>query len=95
MSSASRRTPPEWAGRLQVPEVYAKGLAAYAAPTKAFLDALGVAGPAAVGHPSAATALAAHRLVDRAYASAAAGGTPEAARAADEMPRILSARPNL
>ena len=36
---------PEWAGRLQVPEVYAKGLAAYATPTKAFLDALAASGP--------------------------------------------------
>ena len=74
---------PEWAGRLQVAEVYAKGLAAYATPTKAFLDALAADGAAAVGHPNAATALAAHRLVDRAYASAAAGGAPESVVRAD------------
>jgi predicted dehydrogenase len=68
---------PEWAGRLTVPQVYSHGVAAYAAPTKAFLDALATSGPAAVGAPSAAEALAAHRLVDRAYASAAAGGAPK------------------
>ena len=65
---------PEWAGLLQVAEVYAKGLAAYATPTKAFLDAFAASGNGAVGHPDAATALASHHLVDRAYASAAAGG---------------------
>ena len=53
---------PEWAGRLQVAEVYAKGLAAYATPTKAFLDALAASGHGAVGHPDAATALASHHL---------------------------------
>jgi predicted dehydrogenase len=79
--------PPEWAGRFSVPQVYAHGLAAYAAPTKAFLDALGVAGSAAVGRPSAAAALAAHRVVDRAYASAAAGGTPKRLTPAEELAR--------
>jgi UDP-N-acetyl-2-amino-2-deoxyglucuronate dehydrogenase len=76
---------PEWASRFTVPRVYAHGLAAYAAPTKEFLDALGASGSAAVGHPSAHEALAAHRLVDRAYASAAAGGTPETLESAEEM----------
>jgi predicted dehydrogenase len=75
---------PEWADRLQVAEVYAKGLAAYATPTKSFLDALATSGAAAIGHPNAATALAAHRLVDRAYASAAAGGAPEMVARADD-----------
>jgi len=75
---------PEWAGRLQVAEVYAKGLAAYATPTKAFLDALAASGHGAVGHPDAATALASHHLVDRAYASAAAGGTPKSVVRADD-----------
>jgi predicted dehydrogenase len=74
---------PAWAARLDVPEQFVRGLAAYGAPTKAFLDALAAGGAAAVGHPDAATALAAHRLVDRAYASAAAGGAPEPLRAAD------------
>jgi predicted dehydrogenase len=70
---------PEWAARLRVADEHAKGLAAYATPTKAFLEALACDGPEAVGHPDATIALAAHRLVDRAYASAAAGGVPEPA----------------
>jgi predicted dehydrogenase len=65
---------PDWAQHLTVPEIYAKAIAQYAAPTKAFLDALCASGPATIGHPSAADALAAHRLVDAAYRSAAAGG---------------------
>ncbi len=69
--------PPEWAARLPVPELYAKAVAAYAAPSLQFLGALASDGPAAIGHPSAATALAAHRIVDGAYASAARGGAPE------------------
>jgi len=68
---------PPWADRLTVPEVFARALAAYAAPTKAFLDGLAAgAGPAA-GFPRAADALAAHRLVDLAYRSAAGGGLVE------------------
>jgi len=69
---------PEWAGLLTVPEVYAKSIAQYGLQVKAFLDGLGGAGPepAAVGYPGAAEALAAHRLVDQAYRSAATGGTP-------------------
>jgi predicted dehydrogenase len=71
--------PPPWQPLLTVPEVYAKALAQYAEPTKAFLDALVAPGPSAaspvnVGHPGAAEALAAHRLVDGAYRSAAEGG---------------------
>jgi predicted dehydrogenase len=67
--------PPEWADRLEVPSVYAKALAQYAEPSKAFLDALaaGVSGP---GQPLACEALAAHRLVDAAYRSAGSGGHP-------------------
>jgi myo-inositol 2-dehydrogenase/D-chiro-inositol 1-dehydrogenase len=65
---------PEWAERLGVPEVFAKPVAHYAEASKAFLDALGERGPAAAGHPAAADALAAHRLVDLAYRSAADGG---------------------
>jgi predicted dehydrogenase len=66
---------PAWTARLTVPEVYAKALAQYAEPSKAFLDAL-AEGRSPAGHPPAADALAAHRLVDAAYRSAAAGGVP-------------------
>ncbi len=66
--------PPAWASRFTVPEVYAKAIAHYAEPSKAFLDALCASGPAAVGHPGAAEALAAHRIVDAAYRSARDGG---------------------
>jgi predicted dehydrogenase len=76
---------PPWADRLTVPEVFAKAVAAYATPTKAFLDALAASGPAAIGRPSAAEALAAHRLVDLAYRSAAAGSASESARPADPV----------
>jgi predicted dehydrogenase len=75
---------PPWADQLETPEVYAKAVAAYATPTKAFLDALASAGSEAVGHPTAADALAAHRLVARAYVSAAAGGAPESLEPAEE-----------
>jgi predicted dehydrogenase len=69
---------PEWAGRLTVPEVYSKAIAHYGAAVTAFLDGLsgGAAGQVGGGFPGAGEALAAHRLVDRAYQSAAAGGTP-------------------
>jgi predicted dehydrogenase len=67
--------PPEWAARFRLPEVYAKALAHYAEPSKAFLDAL-AAGRSPAGHPPASEALAAHRLVDAAYRSAATGGSP-------------------
>jgi predicted dehydrogenase len=66
--------PPPWTGRLTVPAVFAKALAQYAEPSKAFLDAIADRSSSAVGHPGAADALAAHRLVDAAYRSAAAGG---------------------
>ncbi len=72
--------PPAWAERFSVPEVFAKAIAHYAAPSKAFLDALSVSGPATAGHPGAAEALAAHRIVDLAYRSAANGGTPQPLR---------------
>jgi hypothetical protein len=78
---------PEWAGSLTVPEVYAKSIAHYGLQVKAFLDGLGpdasrtdgsgmAATPGAGGYPGAGEALAAHRLVDQAYRSAAAGGVP-------------------
>ena len=69
--------PPDWSSRFTLPEVYAKALAQYAEPSKAFLDALALLGtpaapdPSAVGHPRAVDALAAHRLVDLLYRSAA------------------------
>jgi len=64
---------PEWTAALRLPEEIAKPLSQYAVPARAFLDA--VAGGTAPT-PDAATALGAHRLVDAAYRSAAAGGTP-------------------
>ncbi len=64
--------PPPWVATLDAPAVLARAVAEYAPPTKAFLDALGgVSAPASV--PDAAAALAAHRLVDAAYRSAASG----------------------
>jgi predicted dehydrogenase len=68
--------PPPWIDRFEIPEVLAKPLAQYAEPSKAFLDALARDGDAAHGHPDVEIALAAHRLVDRAYQSAAADGRP-------------------
>jgi predicted dehydrogenase len=65
---------PEWVDHLGVPSDVAGAIAQYAVPTKAFLDALQEDGSGARGWPDAATALAAHRLVDAAYRSAAAGG---------------------
>jgi predicted dehydrogenase len=73
---------PEWAGLLTVPEVYAKSIAHYGLPVKAFLDGLAADGsmvaakPGAGGYPGAGEALAAHRIVDQAYRSAAAGSVP-------------------
>lgn len=68
--------PPSWVDRLEVPEVLAKPLAQYADPSKAFLDALNRDGTHACGYPDVEIALAAHRLVDDAYRSGAAGGRP-------------------
>lgn len=68
--------PPAWAARFTVPEVFAKAIAHYAAPSKSFLEALATSANAAVGHPGAGEALAAHRIVDRAYHSARSGGAP-------------------
>ena len=71
---------PEWIDRLTVPEVYAKSVAAYAHPSKTFLDALTRDGAAAVGSPSVDDALAAHEVVEAAYRSAAADGAPQLVR---------------
>lgn len=72
--------PPAWVEGLQPAPVLARVVAEYAPATKAFLDALatGRAGPPDA--PDAATALAAHRLVDAAYRSAARDGKPERLR---------------
>ena len=68
--------PPAWTDQLGIPEVFAKALAQYAEPTKAFLDHLSSGSPSESPGPTAADALAAHRLVDCAYRSAGAAGTP-------------------
>lgn len=66
--------PPEWIDRLTTPEVMAKSVAQYAAPSKEFLDALAADGRAARGTPDVDTALAAHEVVEAAYTSARSGG---------------------
>lgn len=74
--------PPAWSTRFTLPEMYAKALTQYAEPSKAFLDALtdsGADAGTAGGYPGAADALAAHRLVDLVYRSAADGGMPKSA----------------
>ena len=68
--------PPPWIDRFEVAEALAKPLAQYAEPSKAFLDGLARDGARARGSPDVGVAIAAHRLVDRAYRSAAAGGRP-------------------
>ena len=68
--------PPPWIDRFEVAEALAKPLAQYAEPSKVFLDALARDGARAHGHPDVGIAIAAHRLVDRAYQSAGAGGRP-------------------
>lgn len=75
---------PEWASRLDVPEVYEKSVVQYAEPAKAFLDAIAAGGatgaaPGGAGHggfPTVREALAAHRIVEAGYRSAADGGRP-------------------
>jgi predicted dehydrogenase len=66
---------PPWAAEMGVPEEFLRPIAPYAAASKSFLDAL-AGGTTAAGYPPAAEALAAHRLVDAAYRSAAAGAEP-------------------
>jgi myo-inositol 2-dehydrogenase/D-chiro-inositol 1-dehydrogenase len=70
---------PEWAGRaaarLGLDPALVGAAASYGTAVKEFLDGL-AAGRS--GTPSAAEALAAHRLVDAAYRSSEAGGTPVA-----------------
>jgi predicted dehydrogenase len=64
---------PEWAARIDLPAELTVPLLQYAAPAKAFLDAV-TAGSSPF--PDAATALSAHRVVDAAYRSARSGGAP-------------------
>lgn len=71
---------PEWIDRLTAPAVYAKSVAQYAEPSKAFLDALTRDGAATHGYPDVDAALSAHEVVEAAYRSAEAGGTPMAVR---------------
>ncbi|HSO95300.1 MAG TPA: Gfo/Idh/MocA family oxidoreductase [Acidimicrobiia bacterium] len=66
--------PPAWVTGMAGSEPLVRLIGEYAPATKTFLDALAADGPAAVGFPDAATALAAHRVVAAAYQSAAAGG---------------------
>ncbi len=67
---------PEWTELLGLPEEHATALAQYAAPAKAFLDALAAGESRAPDAPDAPVALAAHRLVDLAYRSSEAGAVP-------------------
>ena len=62
-----------WAARLTVPDVYEKSVAQYAEPALAFLRGLDAPDGPRGGHPSAAEALAAHRVVEAAYRSAKVG----------------------
>ncbi len=66
--------PPPWVEALALPAPVSRMVGEYAPATKSFLDALATDGAAATGFPDASTALAAHRVVDAAYQSAAAGG---------------------
>ena len=68
--------PPSWIDRFEVAEALAKPLVQYAEPSKVFLDALAHDGACARGYPDVDIAIVAHRLVDRAYQSAAVGGRP-------------------
>ena len=70
--------PPEWVARFTIPTALAKQLGQYAEPSKAFLDGLDGEVPDAAGFPDVDVALAAHRVVDLAYRSSAAGGAPMA-----------------
>ena len=71
---------PDWAAALDLPDELRAPVAAYAAPSLGFLRAL-AAGDDEGGFPDVEVALAAHRVVDAAYRSAAAGGAPVDPRA--------------
>jgi predicted dehydrogenase len=78
-------SPPPWIDRFEIAEALAKPLAQYAEPSKAFLDALAADPRRAHGHPDVDVAIAAHRLVDRAYRSAVGGGRPVPCEPSDGM----------
>ena len=82
--------PPPWIDRFEIAEALAKPLAQYAEPSKGFLDALAAEGARARGYPDVDVAIAAHRLVDRAYKSAAAGGRPLPCGPSDPTPGTLA-----
>lgn len=65
--------PPVWVEALPVRGNWRRVVAQYAPQARSFLDAL-VGGT--TPQPGIATALAAHRLADAGYRSAASGGTP-------------------
>jgi predicted dehydrogenase len=65
--------PPAWLAGLEVEDRWRGAVAAYAPQAHAFLTAVATGAPPAPGLP---VAVAAHRLADAAYRSAAAGGTP-------------------
>jgi predicted dehydrogenase len=69
---------PPWADHLGVPDDLVAPVAQYAEQAKAFVDALLRDGAATRGEPDVEVALAAHRVVDSAYRSAAADGSPVA-----------------
>jgi len=63
---------PAWTGQLQAPPVVARAVSEYGPASKAFLDALAAGAPTPGPHVD--SSVAAHRIVDAAYRSAAAGG---------------------
>jgi predicted dehydrogenase len=73
VETVAARTAAGWLDRLQVPAGYRDGIAPYAAADRAFLEAV------ASGErpdPGFEVALAAHRVAEAAYRSAALGGAP-------------------
>ncbi|MBI2168976.1 MAG: Gfo/Idh/MocA family oxidoreductase [Actinobacteria bacterium] len=66
--------PPAWSDAWELPDEIRRPLALYATPAKEFLD--DVASGAVPRGPDSTDALAAHRVVDAAYRSAAEGGSP-------------------
>jgi predicted dehydrogenase len=64
---------PAWVGELGMRGDFGAAAAAYAPSARAFLDSLAAGTPPA---PSLDVAVAAHRLADAAYRSAAGGGVP-------------------
>jgi len=81
--------PPPWLERFTTPEVVSRALGPYAEQARSFLDALGADGTGR-GAPDVEVALAAHRLVDLGYRSAAEGGRP--LRAPECAPEARPAR---